>query len=746
MELIKARLVKYINYQEGKNFVVATMKAIDSKGAKAVKDATGDENGYFTIKGRSFFKPGSEDMVYVSGEWRQSTMNLSTCLPSSLIDNGKPDLFEMLNTDFFTSLEGPEIVRMRAKYGTSTDLAKALLTDMDSALKGVEFNDKKINSFKEEWSFAYRNARGFGALRQLGLEPNHASEVITGLGPQTDDVSVLKYLAKNPYELGGENGFSIVDEFCKKQPYSFDETLRLSCMITGYFAEMRSMGSTCCEITDFANMANVRFGVDPYALKNTIKVLGSTGAIDMQTINDREFIVDRKYNSVEKEAAELFARYLATPWKQKDTSHIKPKEDFLNEEQLEAVDKSLNSKFMVISGGPGTGKTTVTKSVLDCIRRGYGDDIKILCAAPTGRAASRMAESTGEDVSTVHSMLKYNHKVGFDAEGGRYVDADVIVVDEASMLDVELFRNLMLSIKPDSRLILVGDVDQLDSVESGNVLEDLIESGGVSKTYLKINNRSKGKIVENANMVKVGQIPELSQNRYGDFHFIETQDDSEVVSKTVSLCQKFLPGELGLGLDEIQVLSPQFETKVGVHNFNKALRDIFNPGGQGKFQSDVFGKLFRVDDRVIANKSDSKLKLINGSIGKVKFIDWKTRVVAVDFGYETISVPFNKTKSIDLAYSKTIHKSQGSEYGAVIIPLSMSNARMLNRKLLYTAITRAKKHVFLIGDKAALAEALKEERQIHRTSVFREYLKHLLDVSQSKTLLHEQAPLKAMGY
>lgn len=740
MELIKARLVKYITYQEGKNFVVATMKAIDSKGLKLVKEATDDENGYFTIKGRSFFKPGSEDMVYVSGDWNGKSMNLSTCLPSSLIDNGKPDLFEMMNTDFFKSLEGPEIVRMRTKYGSSTDLAKKLLSNMGEALKGVEFNDKKIASFKKEWDFAFKNARGFGALRCLGLEANDAADSIIRMGDSTDDETVLRNLAKNPYEVGGENGFAYVDDFCKKQPYSFDETLRLSCMITGYFAEMRSVGSTCCEINDFAEMAKNRFGVDPYALKNTMSVLGSTGAIDMQIINGKQFIVDRKYNSVEKEAAELFAKYLSTPWDKIDTSHIKPKEDFLNKEQLEAISKSMDSKFMIISGGPGTGKTTVTKSVLDCIRRGYGEDIKVVCAAPTGRAASRMAESTGEDVSTVHSMLKYNHKVGFDAEGGRYVDADVVVVDEASMLDVELFRNLMLSIKPNSRLILVGDIDQLDSVESGNVLEDLIKSGGAEISYLKKNNRSKGKIVENANIIKEGEIPELSQNRYGDFHFIETEDDSEIVSKTVSLCQKFIPGELGLEMDEIQVLSPQFETKVGVHNFNRALRDIFNPQAQGKFQSDVFGRLFRVGDRVIANKSDSKLKLINGSVGKVNFIDWNSRVVAVDFGYETINVPFNKVKNIELAYSKTIHKSQGSEYGAVIIPLSMSNARMLNRKLIYTAITRAKKHVFLVGDKAALAEALKKERQIQRTSVFREYIKHLLEMkpSMDRRLDYEQ--------
>lgn len=383
----------------------------------------------------------------------------------------------------------------------------------------------------------------------------------------------------------------------------------------------------------------------------------------------------------------------------------------LAQKQREAIWLAASSKVLVITGGPGTGKTTLILAILRIFQQLR---LRVVLAAPTGRAAKRMSEATGFEAKTIHRLLEYSpQKGGFKKGQEDPLEADVVIIDEASMVDTVLMYHLLKAIPPHAHLILVGDVDQLPSVGPGNVLRDIIESEMFPLIRLSeiFRQARESMIVMNAHRVNRGEFPTLTEApRDGttDFYFIEEEDPQRILDQILSLCGERIPRRFGFdSVKEIQVMTPMHRGLIGVTNLNLVLQARLNPNPMGLTYG---GKTFRLGDKVMQITNNYDKEVFNGDIGWVSKFDPEDRRVIVDFEGRFVPYDFADLDEIVLAYAISVHKSQGSEYPAVVLPLTTQHYLLLQRNLLYTAITRARKLVVLIGTKRALAIALRNNK------------------------------------
>jgi exodeoxyribonuclease V alpha subunit len=393
--------------------------------------------------------------------------------------------------------------------------------------------------------------------------------------------------------------------------------------------------------------------------------------------------------------------------------------------QIEAVKRAISDKVMVITGGPGTGKTTIINAVIK-IYRAVG--AKILLAAPTGRASKRMSEATGYPAKTIHRMLGYSfQKGGFQKNQARPLEVDVLILDEVSMVDTILMYHLLKAVPPEATVIMVGDVYQLPSVGAGSVLKDIIRSQGVPVVELKeiFRQAEESLIIVNAHKINNGQIPELKSGKESleDFYFIE-QDDPEQVLKTIMelVCER-IPRRFNLDpVDGIQVLSPMHKGVVGTESLNRSLQDALNPSKVRMVKGD---RTFRLNDKVMQMRNNYEKEVFNGDIGRITSIDPENRKVTITF--EDIPIPYDffELDEVALAYAISVHKSQGSEYPAVVIPILSQHYILLQRNLIYTAVTRGKRLVIMVGSKRALAMGIRNDRIMRRYTYLCERLKIL---------------------
>ena len=375
--------------------------------------------------------------------------------------------------------------------------------------------------------------------------------------------------------------------------------------------------------------------------------------------------------------------------------------------QRVALQMALSRSLLVITGGPGTGKTTTVAGVIQLFEaRGK----RIALAAPTGRAARRMFEATGRAAKTIHRLLQFSpRKRRFEKDFDHPLELDALIVDEISMVDVFLMHSLLQAVPLSATLVLVGDVDQLPSVGPGNVLRDAIASGMVETVGLNeiFRQAETSRIVRNAHAINVGTFPEIQNSRGSDFFFIEEEAPGQVAETICDLCERRLPGTYGIDpMDDIQVLSPMRRGETGAESLNRALQQTLNPGG-GELQRGA-GRI-RVGDKVMQVRNNYDKDVFNGDIGRIQSIDLSGEVVSVSFFDRVARYDFSELDEIELAYAITVHKSQGSEYRTVILPLTTQHYVMLQRNLLYTAITRAKELVVIVGTKRALGIALRND-------------------------------------
>lgn len=400
----------------------------------------------------------------------------------------------------------------------------------------------------------------------------------------------------------------------------------------------------------------------------------------------------------------------------------------LAQKQKEAIKACLHHGVLVLTGGPGTGKTTVIKGILSILK---AQGLKIRLAAPTGRAAKRLSETTGQKALTIHRLLEANNlaqddnlQLGFSKDIDDQLDADVIILDEVSMVDIVLMHHFLNAVPDGCRIILVGDTDQLPAVGPGSVLKDIIRSQKVPAIRLDeiFRQAQTSMIIQNAHIINAGRLPDL-RKQYSDFVFYELNNDTSITQKILDLCTKDLPHEGFDVLKDVQILSPMHRFLCGVENLNLMLQEQLNPK-KNQDELKYSSQTFRVGDKVMHIRNNYQKNVFNGDIGFIQ--DVNNEKLTVDYFDHIVTYEKNELNELTLAYASSVHKSQGSEYKVVIIPLSTSHYIMLQRNLLYTAITRAKQKVIIIGSKKALMTAIQSNRTQKRYTLLAERLAHKL--------------------
>lgn len=400
----------------------------------------------------------------------------------------------------------------------------------------------------------------------------------------------------------------------------------------------------------------------------------------------------------------------------------------LAQKQKEAIKACLHHGVLVLTGGPGTGKTTVIKGILSILK---AQGLKIRLAAPTGRAAKRLSETTGQKALTIHRLLEANNlaqddnlQLGFSKDIDDQLDADVIILDEVSMVDIVLMHHFLNAVPDGCRIILVGDTDQLPAVGPGSVLKDIIRSQKIPAIRLDeiFRQAQTSMIIQNAHIINAGRLPDI-RKQYSDFVFYELNNDTSITQKILDLCTKDLPHEGFDVLKDVQILSPMHRFLCGVENLNLMLQEQLNPK-KNQDELKYSSQTFRVGDKVMHIRNNYQKNVFNGDIGFIQ--DINNEKLTVDYFDHIVTYEKNELNELTLAYASSVHKSQGSEYKVVIIPLSTSHYIMLQRNLLYTAITRAKQKVIIIGSKKALMTAIQSNRTQKRYTLLAERLAHKL--------------------
>jgi exodeoxyribonuclease V alpha subunit len=384
----------------------------------------------------------------------------------------------------------------------------------------------------------------------------------------------------------------------------------------------------------------------------------------------------------------------------------------LAQKQIEAVRCAIENKVMVITGGPGTGKTTIINAVLKIFAKLR---TRIMLAAPTGRAAKRMSETTGFEAKTIHRLLEFSlQKSGFQRNEDKPLGCEVLIIDEASMIDTILMYHLLKAIPPFTTFIVVGDVNQLPSVGAGNILNDIIASSAVPVVALdKIFRQAQtSQIIVNAHKINEGIVPILnstdSNDPHNDFYFIEQEDPEKVLDTILELIKNRIPQRFGFDpVDEIQVLTPMHRGVVGAGNLNQQLQAALNPGQGGITRGE---RTYRVNDKVMQIRNNYDKEVFNGDIGRITAIQWEDKEVMIKFDGRQVVYEFSDLDEIVPAYAVSVHKSQGSEYSAVIIPIVTQHYILLQRNLIYTAVTRGKKLVVMVGSRKAMAIGVKNNK------------------------------------
>ncbi|NQT87184.1 AAA family ATPase, partial [bacterium] len=488
--------------------------------------------------------------------------------------------------------------------------------------------------------------------------------------------------------------------------------------------ELGDDGHVCCPEGDLAPAAAEMLGVDETDAEKAIQeqVLGQKLVRD-DKLDGRPVYIPALY-AAEVGVAKSLRRMADTkpPFPPIDTAKalewVRGRQGIdLAEMQDEAVQTAIGSKLTVITGGPGVGKTTIVKCLVDIFR---ARRLRVALGAPTGRAAKRLAEATGAEAMTIHRLLKFQPRTNqFDMNENDPLPADVVIIDEASMLDIILTCHLCRALRAQTVFVLVGDVDQLPSVGPGNVLRDIIRSGVAQVVRLTeiFRQAESSRIVQSAHRINEGQLPRISSGEDGedsDFFFLQRDDPEEAAETILDLCARRLPQKYGLDpFEDIQVIAPMHRGVIGAQNLNVQLQDRLNPNGA---RHTVAGRTWRVGDKVMQIRNNYDKDVYNGDLGRVIAVLPATNELTVRMDGRDLSYAVSEMDEVMPAYAITVHKSQGSEYPCVVIPVHTQHFIMLQRNLLYTAVTRGKRLVVIVGTTKAAAIAVKNDRIRERHS------------------------------
>lgn len=549
-------------------------------------------------------------------------------------------------------------------------------------------------------------------LSSFGISTAYVKRIIKVFGH-----SAVQTVRENPYilieKIDGIS-FKSVDKIAKAMGYADDDPRRLQAGVVFVMSELIHQGDCFIKYDQLLKSAGAILNADAERIEYAVRANFKSGKL----VNDGEKVYLSEYYDAECYCARRIVAMLhGIFWGDSEEdddrladyaiSHIETEEHMTYDDvQKSAIRQSLKNRVMILTGGPGTGKTTVLKGILCALRL---KNYSIAVCAPTGRAAKRAKESTGYDAATIHRMLSFSWEVnGFKYNESNNLEEDVVVIDEFSMVDLLLFQSLLKAMNASKRLVIVGDVDQLPSVGAGNVLKDLIDSGVIPVVRLTTIHRQdkSSRIPYVAKDIKEGRMPVVANRGSKDFFFIDNKVEQSVTEEILSLVSERLPRAYHLKYGDIQVLCPQRSRALTCcNNLNRLLQERLNPTGDALQYGDVF---YRVGDRVMQMKNNYDKGVFNGDIGRIKSVDEELGFMMVEYPEVNVLVKYEEDDldELDLSYATTIHKSQGSEYDTVIIPILNTAYIMLQRNLVYTAITRARERCIIIGDKQALYAAV----------------------------------------
>ena len=549
-------------------------------------------------------------------------------------------------------------------------------------------------------------------LQTHGIGPTRAVRIYKTYG----DNAVEKILA-NPYRLALDVqgvGFKIADALALSVGVSPHDLMRASAGVRYVLQEYASQGHCAVShdalITRSAKLLEIPIVIIAQGVDSEV----SEGRLIAELIDEQRCYFLAALQRAELYVAKRLLRLMegealvdAVAVDEVLLSVARESGMTLSESQRQAIDIVLGAKVSVITGGPGVGKTTVVNSLLQVVRH---QGLRILLCAPTGRAAKRLAESTGAEAKTIHRLLEFDPASrGFKRNGESPLEVDLVIVDEMSMVDISLMQSLLSALPDSAGLLMVGDVDQLPSVGPGAVLADVIKSGCVATARLTeiFRQAASSKIIVNAHRINLGEFPETDAagDQLSDFYFIACETAEDIHAKVIQLVQERIPKRFNLHpIKEIQVLSPMNKGGLGTRSLNIELQKVLNPT-KGPTVS-RFGFTYAVDDKVIQTVNNYDKEVFNGDIGFVEKIDKDEGVLILNFEGRSISYSLDELDEVSLAYATTIHKAQGSEYPAIVIPLSTQHFTLLQRNLIYTGVTRGRQLVVIIGQPKALRIAI----------------------------------------
>lgn len=675
-----------------------------------------DDDTTYTVTGHGT-KPLVGDRLEVKGHWVQHKRygrQFAADGWSRIIPESVDGIERFLGSGAVKGM-GPALAhRVVAAFGKDT--MKILEKDPQRLLEVEGIGPKKLavitESFYEEKQvndIAYD-------LEQHGVAGRYASRLLQKYG---DDVHYV--LTEEPYRMIAEIdgiGFKTADQIALAYGMDRQDPQRLSAGLTYVLRTMTQNGHVCIPDTELVRRAAFILQADALGLHDILREAIEVGQLctadfegtlyvyTPEAYEEEEYIAGRigEMGNMKPLPMKTHVQLFLDRWQ--DARHFE-----LADKQREAVEKSLQSGMTVITGGPGTGKTTVVQTI---IRLAEQEGLRILLCAPTGRAAKRLAETTQRKAKTIHRLLVPDGHVGamqvFEYNETKMLPADLVIVDEVSMLDMEMMYHLLSALKPQCRCILVGDADQLPSVGAGAVLHDIIASGQVPVVRLDTIFRQKegGRIVTNAHLINSGRLPVVNED--AEFRFVEIENEADGAEKISALYNSELL-ETGDKF-AVQVLSPMYKNPCGVDNLNQLIQERFNPPAEGKAELKGKNVVFRVGDKVMQKHNDYEKGVFNGDMGEIFAI--QKDMVYVRYPEQDVKYEGQEVDEITLAYAITVHKSQGSEYHTVIMVLVNSHAIMLQRNLFYTAVTRAKRKVILVGTKRAVQTAVQNQRTSRR--------------------------------
>ena len=608
------------------------------------------------------------------------------------------------------------IVRM---FGTETI---AVIEDDIDRLRQVEgIGSKRISMIKESWQKQKEVKNIMLFLQSNGVSTAYAAKIYKEYGN-----AAIDKVKENPFRLADDIwgiGFRTADTIAAKLGFGKDSFVRLRSGILytlsaladeGHvYAERDQLADKAVELLE-ADIANVQMTLDN--MLQAEELILEEDAIFLPAFNYAEKGTAHKLIQLAEDVSGFDS---LRPESQVDVAALEKMLGIQYDEvQAQAVQEAARSKVMVLTGGPGTGKTTTVQGIIAA----YGQmGLRILLAAPTGRAAKRMSEATGLPAKTIHRLLECKPPEGYQRNEENPLEGDVLIVDECSMIDIILMNSLLKALPRNMRLVLVGDIDQLPSVGAGNVLRDIIDSGRFPVIRLTriFRQAQQSRIITNAHRINKGEFPDISNGRNTDFFFINNEEPEAAVQEIVALVSSKLPRYYGVKPSEVQVLTPMQRGVLGGTNLNQTLQAALNPEGEGLRRG---GFIFRLYDKVMQVKNNYDKEVFNGDIGRITAVDLQERTLQVMFDGRVIEYDVSELDELVHAYATTIHKAQGSEYPIVVMPILMTHFVMLQRNLLYTGITRAKKVLVLIGSKKALAYAVHNVTVSQRNTKLKERL------------------------